>query len=99
MKENTKKPTLSSDKHGDSVLLRGKFKPNGLGSFIEMVVQSSKLILCNCDPCSKHAPIDESGASRGNKPTILFPNLAVAVSVHVTLLSHHLISHYAACSH
>jgi hypothetical protein len=62
MKENTKKPTLSSDKHGDSVLLRGKFKPNGLGSFIEMVVQSSKLILCNCDPCSKHAPIDDSGA-------------------------------------
>jgi hypothetical protein len=63
----------------------------------------SNLILRNCGPCSKPTPkllaIDDFGASRGNKPIILFLHLAVAISVYVTHLSHHLINHYAACSH
>jgi hypothetical protein len=60
-------------------------------------------ILCNCGPCSKPTPkllaIDDFEASRGNEPTTLFLDLAVAVSVYVAFLSRHLISHYAACSH
>jgi hypothetical protein len=59
--------------------------------------------LARCGPCSTRPPkllgINDFETSRGNTPTTLFQDLAVAVSVYAALSSRHLISPHAASSH